>query len=136
MTKKILISIYIFGFILLCVNHLYNFQINFIKFSTLSFINQSKLQFVYYYFILFEMISVVIFLIKKEILFKIYDFLFSFYFGVILFLFLFMKEISNNCIPCHYVASFIYEDYKITSIFIFILFAIYILLRLKFSKEK
>lgn len=134
MKSRVAIFIYIAGFILLFINHLVFFQQNFVKFSTLPFINHAKLQPIYFYFIAFEFFSILIFFVKKHWVLKMYDVFFSIYFGLILFLFIYMKEISNNCISCHYVASFIFEDYKVTTFLIMVLFALYIFVRVSFKK--
>ena len=129
MKIKILKSILIVCFGLLLYNHCFYFTANYIKFSTIEFINDNKLHYAYYYFIFVEMLLIVHLLFDLQRLNFLINILFGLYLTLILFLLINFERIANNCINCHFVAKMLFENYKITAVSISLLGILYFYLQ-------
>jgi hypothetical protein len=116
MYKNIAPAIFVIVFLLLLVNHLRDFNINYFKYSSSFLINKWRLQYGYFFMILVELASVLLILlrVKRKSILRVYDCLLAVYVAFLAVCLGCMYEITDGCIDCHYIAKVFFEDHLVT----------------------
>lgn len=103
-------------FSILLFNHLDDFEIKYFKYASSYLINKYHLEKFYYFMIFVEATSILILLFDVWFnwLLRLYDFLLSIYIVFLVICLVCIKEVTNGCIDCHFVAQAFFKDYSYT----------------------
>lgn len=103
-------------FAMLLFNHLNGFEIKYFKYASSYLINKYHLEKFYYFMIFVEAGSILILVFNLWLtwLIRLYDILLAVYIVFLIICLVCIKEVTNGCIDCHFIAQAFFKDYSYT----------------------